>query len=98
MRLIIDPHAKEELSAASRYYEEQNVGLGVRFFAECTAAIDQILEAPGRYRRVDGEMRRFRLDRFPYSVFYRLEKQAVLIVAFAHDRRQPGYWRSRLSD
>jgi len=36
-----------------------------------------------------------RVDRFPYSVvFLDLESQ-VRILAFAHGRRRPGYWRRR---
>jgi len=40
--------------------------------------------------------RRYVLPDFPYSVIYFVEA-AIIIVAVAHDRRRPGYWRERLN-
>lgn len=40
--------------------------------------------------------RRNLLRRFPFSVAYRVELQRMLIVAVAHARRRPGYWKPRL--
>jgi hypothetical protein len=39
--------------------------------------------------------RRILLDRFPYSVIYRASADEILIIAVAHLRRRPGYWRHR---
>jgi len=39
--------------------------------------------------------RRYLLQRFPFSVVYRVEARRILIVAVAHARRRPSYWRSR---
>jgi plasmid stabilization system protein ParE len=30
----------------------------------------------------------------PFSIIYRVETDRVLIVAVAHERRRPGYWKS----
>jgi hypothetical protein len=35
------------------------------------------------------------LRRFPFALIYRIKTSKVQIVAVAHDRRQPGYWRRR---
>jgi hypothetical protein len=34
--------------------------------------------------------------RYPFSLVYILRGDDVEIVAVAHGRRRPGYWRSRL--
>jgi toxin ParE1/3/4 len=34
--------------------------------------------------------------RFPYSVIYSLLEDDVLVVAVAHHRRRPFYWRDRV--
>jgi hypothetical protein len=39
--------------------------------------------------------RRVPLNRFPYTVVYRETEIEIQIVAFAHNRRKPGYWSSR---
>jgi hypothetical protein len=33
------------------------------------------------------------LDRFPYVIFFAQERDHVLVVAIAHAKRRPGYWR-----
>jgi len=45
--------------------------------------------------KIAKDARRVLLKRFPYSiVFYERENQ-IVIIAFAHSSRRPGYWRSR---
>ena len=39
--------------------------------------------------------RRVLLRRFPYSIVFYERKDEIVIVAFAHSSRRPGYWRSR---
>jgi hypothetical protein len=36
-----------------------------------------------------------RLTRFPYLVVYREDATRILVVAVAHEKRKPGYWRKR---
>ena len=62
---------------------------------------ERILELPRSGSRVprlppDLTVRRLAVTRFPYHVVY-LETDAQLrILAIAHDRRRPGYWKARL--
>ena len=35
---------------------------------------------------------------YPYRIVYVVESDAILILAYAHERRKPGYWLHRLSD
>jgi len=39
--------------------------------------------------------RRVLLKRFPYSIVYIELEAQVRVLAFAHLRRKPGYWKSR---
>lgn len=42
-------------------------------------------------------MRKVRVDRFPYSIIFRLlDKDTVQVLAVAHGSREPGYWKNRL--
>lgn len=34
--------------------------------------------------------------RFPYRVVYLVHEDELVIVAYAHDRREPGYWDRRM--
>jgi len=35
------------------------------------------------------------MRRFPYSIVYRVETEKVFVLAVAHLRRRPLYWRDR---
>jgi len=35
------------------------------------------------------------VQRFPYQVVYRLSAEEIVIVAIAHLKRRPFYWRKR---
>jgi len=35
------------------------------------------------------------IQSFPYSIVFYERKDEIVIVAFAHSSRRPGYWRSR---
>lgn len=39
--------------------------------------------------------RRFEMKRFPYSVVYTIVGKEIRMLAVAHHRRRPGYWRQR---
>ena len=39
--------------------------------------------------------RRHRLHGFPHALIYRVGNNSVLVLAVAHERREPGYWLGR---
>jgi plasmid stabilization system protein ParE len=41
-------------------------------------------------------VRRSAVTRFPYHVVYLEVGNQIRILAIAHDRREPGYWKARL--
>jgi hypothetical protein len=48
--------------------------------------------------KIDPELgvHRYVMRDFPYSIPYLVETDVVYIVAFAHQRRRPGYWVRRV--
>jgi len=44
--------------------------------------------------RFSRRTRRVLVRRFPYSLLYRVDPDVIFVVAVAHVRRRPGYWRS----
>lgn len=95
-KIEIHPEALTEAEAAVSWYAERSSRAPAAFIAEVDSAIESILEAPERWPLYEGDCRRFPLFRFPYVVVYRQKSTAVVeIVAIAHGRRRPGYWRGR---
>lgn len=100
-RVRIHAAAAEEAAEAAAWYEKERPGLGADFERAVDAALD-LLEAeivplvavPGAAGKRGAK--RLLLRRFPYAVIVRQSATEVVVVAFAHTSRRPGYWRGRL--
>jgi toxin ParE1/3/4 len=93
---VFHPEAALEFEAAVRFYQARGRILGDRFLNEVRGTIRKIIETPERWRMMESGVRRCLLRVFPYSVLYSIEEDSVLIIAVAHAKREPGYWRHRL--
>jgi len=91
------PDARVEYLESVVYYESRQPGLGARFTIEVERTIERIVEAPTRWRKIQGEIRRCLAHTFPYGVLYSVEADHVLILAVMHHSRTPDYWRNRLT-
>jgi toxin ParE1/3/4 len=65
------------------------------FVREVDDAVSRIAETPIRYPLAEHGTRRVLLQRFPYTLFYRVGDEETIIVAVAHQKRRPGYWSGR---
>lgn len=92
------PEADEEFREAARYYESEAPGVGLAFITEVHRAISLVVSHPRSARKVRGSIRKKPLFHFPYSLLYSIESNLILIVAVAHHKRRPTYWRSRLTE
>jgi toxin ParE1/3/4 len=94
--VVFHDRAKAELEEAAAWYERRRSGLGGEFRIAVEHSIQRIRENPQvgssyattRFRHVF-------LRRFPYVVFYREDANAIWVVAIAHGRRRPDYWKNR---
>lgn len=97
MSYRLHPEAAAEHKYQVAYYEEQQVGLGRRYHAEYRAALAQACEAPHRYRVIrEPAIRCVGFNVFRFDLIYREVGGVVEVLAVAPQRREPGYWRSRL--
>jgi hypothetical protein len=97
MRLygFLEP-AQIEFDEAVTFYNQQRDGLGYEFAAEVWDTVSRIVRHPEAWTKLSKRTRRCRTKRFPYGVIYQIRGDRILIVAVAHLRRKPGYWRDRL--
>ncbi|WP_434041654.1 MULTISPECIES: type II toxin-antitoxin system RelE/ParE family toxin [Sorangium] len=84
-----------EAEEAASWYAERDPRVAARFAEEIETALNRIADTPDRWPSYRHGTRRVRLTRFPYLVVYREEPERILVVAIAHAKRKPGYWRSR---
>jgi toxin ParE1/3/4 len=92
----LHPEALQELEAADDWYLQRSLDASAAFIGSALDAFDTISQAPHRWPKYLHGTRRFVLDRFPFSIVYLDDPDAVIIIAVAHSKRRPGYWKSRV--
>jgi plasmid stabilization system protein ParE len=96
--IAFHPAADEELTAAVEWYRERSERASERFAAELFAAVEQIRCSPSIFAPFTAGTRRVPLRRFPYYLVFREGPHRIEILAVAHAKRRPGYWRTRARD
>jgi toxin ParE1/3/4 len=89
------PQAWQEVEAAETWYRQRNPEASVRFLSAIHDALEGLARWPQRWPIYRHGTRRFILYRFPFSIIYRDEDTSVSVVAIAHHKRRPGYWKDR---
>jgi plasmid stabilization system protein ParE len=88
--------AKLELFEALQHYRLRTPGAADRLLEDVLETTDRIREAPLRWPVEADGYRRWRCVVFPYSLRYDVVPDGNIdIVAVAHDKREPGYFKGR---
>lgn len=82
----------EQLAQAQAWYESQRGGLGAEFARSVEAAVARVTRQPLAAPVVYETVRRVVLKRFPYSLFYLVEPQRLVVLSCLHTRRSPAAW------
>lgn len=88
--------AEEEVVEACDWYNAQQPGLGHAFLDEFDAAITRIRAFPESAAIHGVAGRGVSLGRFPYTVWYHIEPDGIVVYAVMNQRREPTYWLDRL--
>jgi toxin ParE1/3/4 len=85
-----------EYDSAFEWYLERSEVAASRFIVEIELALVAIGENPQRWPLGRRGTRKFILSNFPFSWIYRELPPKIQIVAVAHGKRPPDYWKDRL--
>jgi hypothetical protein len=94
---VFHPEAAAEYEAAGVYYAAIRPALGMQFFEEIEGILLDVRSDPARIPSFQGAVRRHFSNVFPFAVLYFEEADHIWIVAVMHMRREPGYWKKRLT-
>ncbi len=94
----IHPDAEAELGDAAIYYATHaSKAIAEAFLDEYERVLDLLVENQQRGPHLEGDLRVYCFDRFPYTVVYAQdERKGPQIFAVAHQSREPAYWMGRL--
>lgn len=100
MTLAFDAHAAREVLEAYTLHERERPGHGELLVSEIEGILARAARFPRSGARVRDlephDVRSFGLRRFPYALIVAHIADTPTVVAFAHTKREPSYWRDRV--
>ncbi len=101
MTFRILPEAQEDANESARWYSDRDSSLGEEFLTEVAAGLDAVKRDPHALTRLESytgrlDIRRKRLQRFPFLLIILCRPHETVVVAVAHTKRRPHFWLNRL--
>lgn len=94
--VVVRPDASAEIEEAYRWYQVQRSGLGDEFLGVLSETVTRMRAHPEACPVVFQEIRRALVrSRFPYGLFYRIDAEAIVIMACMYAKRSPRRWTRR---
>lgn len=93
--LVFRRIAQLELNESVAWYENKRAGLGREFRIEIDKHLRRIASQPQQFRQIREQVRRVVLQRFPYSIYFLLEGDRIIVLAVFHARRGPQHLERR---
>jgi len=94
--LTIRPEAEKDMAEAYRWYEDRRPGLGFDFMHEVDVVFAAISDHPNSFQVIYQNVRRALTKRFPYAIFFVVEKTQLTVIAVFHAKRDPSSWQRRV--
>ena len=95
MDVDFHPEARAELEESADWYAERSRVAAQDFLVAVDLVISSIVDDPVRFAKIDEVHRSCSVSRFPFQIVFRHDESRVVIIAVAHAKRRPGYWRQR---
>lgn len=89
MKLRYTERAKNDIELALEWYEKQRHGLGFEFLDCIGIALKEIIAIPEMYQLCYSNFRRNVIRRFPFSIFYTIEDNEIVVHSVFDNRQNP---------
>ena len=96
MRAWNHPAADIEMAAEAAFLERQLPGYGALFLATVASLRDKISAFPKMFPEKMPGIRFCTVPVFRYVMPYAITAEGIVILAYAHTSRRPGYWQERI--
>jgi plasmid stabilization system protein ParE len=88
-RLEFKRLAEAEIAEAFAWYNQDGIEKGAAFLAELERVERFIRLNPLLYPKVEGDIHRANLRRFPYALFYVVDGDTISVLSCFHQHRDP---------
>jgi len=84
--------ATNEFRDSVEWYELKSKGLGLKLTDKIDSTIERIKLNFNFYSKVVEDIRKIQVNRFPFSLFYNVEEDTLVILRIFHNKRKPIEW------
>lgn len=95
LKIFVRAEAELDILEAAKWYEKNLVGLGEKYLISVESALDSIQRNPEAFPKVHNDIRRILLKKFPFGLFYLVDKGRIIVLAVFHASRNPKHWKER---
>lgn len=88
--------ADQEVDDAVEWYEQKDKDASRGFLDELDHAVRLVNTYPLLARLIEPEIRRFLFVSYPYALIYGIDEETIVVIAVAHQQREPRYWADRI--
>jgi plasmid stabilization system protein ParE len=96
MRVRFHEYARREYLDAIRFLRDDDQQKARDFLADVRLTVEHIRLSPYAGTPAEFGTRRRYLEKFRYTIFYRIIEDEIEIMAVMHQSRGPGYWYNRV--
>lgn len=92
-------NAFADLVEAIDWYQSQKTNLGSEFAANLYNELQFIMEFPKSSRKINKNLRRRVVKKFPFNIYYFYFDEDLLIevIGVLHESRNPNIWKERIN-
>jgi len=90
------PEVEDDVVVGYAWYEAKTRGLGEEFLRVFYVGVGDVSRNPLLYSMGHRDVRRRLLRRFPYTIYFRIEGNEVIVLGLFHCARDPRTVRAKL--
>ncbi len=94
-KLTLTSDAKNDLKIASNWYNKKRANLGKEFFENVENCLPILQKNPYQFANIYKNVRKLKIDKFPYSILYIVKNEQIIIFAIFHTSRNPETWQEK---
>lgn len=85
-KVYFKSQAIKEINASVDWYEGKSKDLGQKFYTNAMMSVQILKKFPEMYAEVTPNIRKLKVNKFPYFLYYTIEKEKVIILKCKHLR------------
>jgi plasmid stabilization system protein ParE len=88
-RIELRSELTADVAEVCRWYRRHQPDLAEDLFEKFFVAVRAVQASPGLFRILESDVRRIRLTRFPYHLYFRVMNDTVRFLLLMHTARSP---------